>query len=229
MGMDEISHIRASEGNSKESVWIAIMKKFLYKIWAKFLTIFGDIKIFKWPMFVVYDDSEFGITGEKTIEIMEILQPGDVILRGFDCYADGAFIPGSLKFSHGAVYVGDNKVIHVMAEGVMKTDIVEFTRCDRIAIMRPRKYQKRAISKAKKFLKDNVPYDFIFENNASALYCFELCGECYDKLEIPKKTVSKFLGLIKKKDVVLAESFFESKDFDCVFQYNPKFNIDFRK
>ena len=205
------------------------MKKFFYKIWAKFLTIFGDIKIFKWPMFFVYDDSDFGITGEKTIEIMEVLQPGDIVLRGFDHYCDSKFIPDPLCYSHGAIYIGDNKVIHVMAEGVMKTDMVEFTRCDRIAIFRPNKYQKRAISRAKKFLRDDVPYDFIFENNASALYCFELCSNCYDKLDIPKKTISKLFGLIKKENVILAESFFDSKDFDCIFQYNPKFNIDFRK
>ncbi len=116
------------------------MKNFFYKLWAKFLTLFGDIKLFKWPMFIVYDDSEFGITGEKTIEIMEVLEPGDIILRGFENYADGMFIPDPLSFSHGSIYIGNNKVIHAMAEGVMKTDIVEFTRCDRIAIFRPRRY-----------------------------------------------------------------------------------------
>lgn len=41
------------------------MKKTIYKLWSKFLTMFGNIKIFKWPMFFIYDPSEYEITGEK--------------------------------------------------------------------------------------------------------------------------------------------------------------------
>lgn len=205
------------------------MKKFFYKIWAKFLTAFGNVKVFKTPLWIVYDPDDYQMTGDKVLDIMDVLEPGDVVLRGYNHYLDSKFIPDKLCFSHGGVYIGDNKVVHVTAKGVLKTDIIEFTRCDRVAIFRPRKCQRTAIAKAKKLLKDNVPYDFMFENNVSALYCFELCSVCYDKLDIPRKNVSKFLGLIRKKDVVLAESFFESKDFECVFHYNPKFNIDFRK
>jgi len=205
------------------------VKKFIYKAWAKFLTVFGDIKVFRFPMFLVFDPDDFQVTGEKTLEIMDVVRPGDVVLRGYNRYLDGKFIPDPLKFSHGAIYVGDGKIIHAVAEGVSYTDIVEFTRCDRIAVFRPKSGQERAIRKAKKFAKNKVPYDFGFEKGVSAIYCFELCGECYDKLRVPRKTVSKLFGLIKKENVFLAESFFESKDMDCVFQFNPKFNIDFRK
>lgn len=202
------------------------MKKLIYKIWSKFLTFFGDIKIFKYPMWFVYDPDAYEVTGDKVLEIMEIIKPGDIILRGYNHYADGKFIPDKLKFSHGAIYVGDNTIIHAIAEGVSTTNIVEFCQCDRIAIFRPNKGQKTAIRKAKSFLKNKVPYDFGFEKGVSAIYCFELCGECYNKLDIPRQNVSKFFGLMKKKNVFLAESFFKSKDFQCIFHYNPKFNID---
>ena len=205
------------------------MKKCFYKLCSKFLTVFGDIKIFKFPFWLVYDPDDFQVTGEKTLEIMEILKPADIIVRGFTHYADGKFIPSKTGWSHGAIYIGDGKIIHAVAEGVSETNIVEFTRCDRIAIFRPKKGMNRAIKKAKEFLKNKTPYDFGFEKGVSAIYCFELCGECYDKLNIPRKTVSKFFGLIKKEDVFLADSFFESPDLECVFQYNPKFNIDFVK
>jgi uncharacterized protein YycO len=138
---------------------------------------------------------------------------------------DGCFIPDPLSFSHGAIYIGNGKIIHAIAEGVSETNIIEFTRCDRIAIFRPKKHQKRAISKAKKFLKDNTPYDFGFNNSVSSLYCFELCGICYDKLNIPTLTVKKFFGLLKKENVFLAESFVKSPDLICVYHYNPKYNI----
>jgi len=38
-------------------------------------------------------------------------------------------------------------------------------------------------------------------------------------------TVKKLFGLIKKKDVYLAESFFKSKDFECIYHFNPDFNL----
>ena len=203
------------------------MKKLLYTFASKFLTWFGDIKVFPRPMFIVRDPEFFKMTGDKIIEVMEILKPGDIILRGYDYYLDGKFIPDKLKFSHGAIYIGDGKIIHAVAEGVSYTNVVEFCECDRIAIFRPKKGQKTAITKAKKFAKSKVPYDFGFSRGTSAMYCFELCGECYDKLNIPRCTVKKLLGLLKKEDVFLAESFFKSKDMKCIFHYNPKFNIDF--
>lgn len=201
------------------------MKKFLYKLWSKFLTAFGEIKIFKFPMFLVYDPHYFSVGGEQVLDIISILEPGDIILRGYDNYLDGCFIPDPLSFSHGALYIGNGKIIHAVAEGVSETNVIEFTRCDRIAIFRPKRYQKRAISRAKKFLKNKTPYDFGFNNSVSSLYCFELCGLCYDKLDIPTLTIKKFFGLIKKENVFLAESFVKSKDLTCIYHYNPKYNI----
>lgn len=205
------------------------MKRLLYTLLSKFLTWFGDIKVFPRPMFIVRDPEYFKMTGDKILEVVSLLKPGDIILRGYDYYLDGKFIPDKLKFSHGALYVGNNKIIHAVAEGVSYTNVVEFCECDRIAIFRPKKGQKAAIAKAKKFVKNKVPYDFGFERGTSAMYCFELCGECYDKLDIPRCTVKKLFGILKKEDVFLAESFFKSKDLTCIFHYNPKFNIDLVK
>lgn len=104
------------------------LKKTLYKMWSKFLTAFGDIKIFRWPFWLVYDPDDFMVTGDKVLEIMDILKPGDIILRGYNRYLDGKFINvfgistdksaiGG-DWSHGALYVGDRKIIHAVAEGV---------------------------------------------------------------------------------------------------------------
>ena len=160
------------------------MKKTLYKIWSKFLTMFGDIKVFKWPLWIVYDPDDFEVTGEKTAQMLKLLEPGDVVVRGYKHYADGKFIPSKSGWSHGAVYVGDWKIAHAVASGVQYIDVIEFARCDRIAVLRPRKNAKSAVRKAKKFVKDNVPYDFFFRYSSSSLYCFELCSECYSKLDI---------------------------------------------
>ena len=201
------------------------MKKILYKCWSKFLTWVGNIKVFPWPFWLIYDPSDYDITGKQILEIIEIIKPGDIILRGYKQYLDGKFIPDPLKYSHGAIYVGKNQIIHAIAEGVSYENIIDFCMCDRIAIFRPKKYQRNAIKIAKKFAKNKIKYDFGFCNGVSALYCFELAAEAYPRLNIPKQTVSKFFGLIKKKNVYLAESFFKSTDMSCIYQYNPKFNI----
>ena len=138
------------------------MKHAIYKLWSKFLTAFGNVKVFSWPLFLVYDPDDYAVTGKQVLGIMNVIQKGDIILRGYTKYLDGYFIPDKLAFSHGAIYVGDGKIIHAVAEGVSETDIIDFTRCDRIAIFRPKKGQSKAIATAKKFLKNKVPYDFGF-------------------------------------------------------------------
>lgn len=94
------------------------MKKLFFTIYSKFLTAFGNIRISKYFPWLYYDTTDFKITGKQIIEIMNILKPGDIILRGYDSYLDGCFIPDKLKFSHGAIYIGNNIIIHAIAEGV---------------------------------------------------------------------------------------------------------------
>lgn len=201
------------------------LKKFLYELNARFLTWFGNIKVFKWPMFVIYDPTQFWMTGEKILEARELLRPGDVLLRGYSMYLDGMFVPGD--YSHGAVYVGDDTVVHAVAEGVSTINVVDFCECDRICVLRPKSGQGKAVERALDFVKNDVPYDFGFKRDASALYCFELCAECYRELDVKLIDQKGFGGLYRKK-VYLARSLLESDDFERVFEYNPKRNVDFR-
>ena len=201
------------------------MKKALYKIWAKFLTWFGNIKIFKFPLFVVYDPSMYKMDGKHIIKAFQLLQPGDVILRGYDNYLDGYFIADPYDYSHGAIFIGKGKIIHAVAEGVSEIDAIDFMHCDRICILRPNKYKQQAIKQAKKFLENNTPYDFCFNSGSSALYCFELVAECYPKMDIKKIQVKSFFGLLRKS-TYLADSFRTNANFNIVFEYNLKHNID---
>lgn len=165
-----------------------------------------------------------------------MIEPGDILLRGYNKYADGKLIEvcgidmsksviGG-GWSHGAIYAGKNKVIHAVAEGVSETNIIDFTRCDRICIFRPAKMQAAGIRNAKKFLKQKVAYDFGYTHGASALYCFELAALSYPKLRIPKFNMKKLFGLLRKDDVYLAQSFLNSPDCKLVFCWNPKYEVD---
>jgi hypothetical protein len=128
---------------------------------ARFLTVFGDIKIFKGPLFFLYDPGSYLVKGEDMREVIKVVEPGDILLRGYTNYLDGRFIPG--YFSHvgfylGPVYreqlasgwsdentpldqlkglkTGEQMVIHSMAEGVFMEDLLNFCRCDYMAIFR---------------------------------------------------------------------------------------------
>lgn len=202
------------------------LKFLLYRIKSEALRIFGDVKIFKWPLFAVYDPDAYGMDGDHIQRALKIAKPGDVFLRGYTHYADGYFIPGD--YSHGALYVGDGKIIHAVAQGVSEIDAIDFMMCDRIAILRPDSNQEKAVTRAQKFLEDKIPYDYGFVRGVDALYCFELVAESYPEFEIQKKTASILGGLVKKKDpVYLAESMFECPRFKKVFEFNPRRGIDF--
>ncbi|HLG13315.1 MAG TPA: hypothetical protein VJH03_02170 [Blastocatellia bacterium] len=130
----------------------------------RFLTMFGDIKYFKFPFFFVYDPGSYKVKGDDVRELIDILEPGDILLRSYTMYVDGLFIPG--LFSHAGLYYGEvaedsrprvgsriedleerkranelfktgkQMVIHSMAEGVFIEDILTFSRCDKLAVIR---------------------------------------------------------------------------------------------
>ncbi|HEX8709925.1 MAG TPA: YiiX/YebB-like N1pC/P60 family cysteine hydrolase [Pyrinomonadaceae bacterium] len=128
----------------------------------RFLTVFGDLKVFRWPLFFLYDPGSYLVKGEDMRQVLELIQPGDVLVRGYVNYLDGYFIPG--YFSHAGLYLGEvdrdklgdgwtdeyaplekvkaecksgkQMVIHAMAEGVFMEDLLNFCRCDYMAILR---------------------------------------------------------------------------------------------
>lgn len=191
---------------------------------SKLLTIFGDIKIFPWPMFVIYDPVVYQLEGAKVRGILDKIQVGDLVCRGYTRYADGLVIPG--KYSHSGIYVGDNTVIHAVAEGVTKCDILDFLMCDRAIVIRPCCNAKQeAIDRAVKRAHEKLgtPYDFSFMPGDEALYCHELTSYCYQEFNIEKHIATAFFGLIKKKEpVYLAQALIDNKNFETVIEADGK-------
>lgn len=127
----------------------------LTQIYNGFVKILGDIKVYPYPLFVIYDPGSYKIKGEEMREVMQRVEPGDILVRGYVNYLDGYLIPGF--FSHAGLYLGkvedDDKrfvkphamhlfrtgeqmVIHAMAEGVFMEDLLNFCRCDYMMILR---------------------------------------------------------------------------------------------
>ena len=182
------------------------------------LNILGDIKVFRFPFFLIYDPGSYEVKGYHTRQAMEVLEPGDIVLRKFINYLDGYFIPG--EYSHTGLYVGNNIVIHAIAEGVSSIDIIDFLRCDKFIILRAKdeEARKRAVERAKRWWIKNREYDFDFKSNNGKLYCHELGVEAYKELKLEKKT-TKILG-ITLSPRYLAESFTTSDKFETVLKIN---------
>jgi hypothetical protein len=121
----------------------------------KLLGVLGDIKVFKWPMFINYRPYSFAIKGNHTREVMALVQPGDILVRDFNNYLNNYFTPGTFK--HVGFYLGDvsehrlklaevkhpahfntgkQRVIHAIGNQVFLEDLIDFCRCDGLAIMR---------------------------------------------------------------------------------------------
>jgi len=195
-----------------------MIKRLYYSVKKHFLTIFGDIRVYRWPMFVVYSPMGFKIKGGDTRDIIDVLQPGDVVMRSYDNYLDGYFIPkGKSGCSHSGVYVGDNVVIHSIAEGSVVDDIIEFCRADRVVVLRPSAGIEWALQHAKKCADKNIPYDFSFQKNNGRYYCHEFTASCYPGLDI-RMLSRKGLGFIPSPMVYLADSFYENHNFKVVFE-----------
>jgi len=141
-----------------------------YKLWAWFLTKFGDIMLSTSPPLV---------SAKEMRKAMGIVQAGDVLCRRFDCYLDGFFIPG--KYTHSGIMIDEKTIVHSIAENVQIIDILDFIKdTDGFIILRPiyssEQDKQLAIDFAKS--KIGVPYDFAFQDGNDAYYCHELTVAC---------------------------------------------------
>lgn len=177
----------------------------LTQIYNNTLKIFGDLKVYKFPFFLLYDPGSYLIKGDETREIMKTLQPGDIVVRGYKNYLDGYFIPGF--FSHVGLYLGDvpnedniallpsaksefyaegeQIVVHAMAEGVFMEDLLNFCRCDYLLILRSSKITQDNVNEIynRALMSLGTPYDFRFDfsqyNNMS---CTEFVYVCLEEI-----------------------------------------------
>jgi len=160
----------------------------------RFIEWIGTLKYFTTPLSLVEDPGSYKIKGDEVRKLISdgFLEPGDILLRGYDGYLDGIMISisggdrGEKKkhFSHAALFLGDlnssdkmiaarrlqvlddaggwrdatdaekdgirndeeyfqtgrDRVLHAMAKGVFVEDILTFTRCDYLIVLRLHDY-----------------------------------------------------------------------------------------
>ena len=169
-----------------------------YTIKAKVVSFFADIRFYNFGL-ILWGDSHYNLKGPHVREILDSLEPGDVLLRKYDHYLGSRLISGF--WSHAAVYIGDNQVVHMLGDGITQEDILTFTRCDHMAILRCRDIPliSIAIEKANQQMTRNLPkpgerrvaYDYDFESGDDKFYCTEFVSFCYGHPKFEK--VGKFI------------------------------------
>ena len=181
---------------------------FLYNAKAKILSFFADIRIYPGGI-ILFGDSHYHLKGDDIRGILNVLQPGDLLLRRYAHYLGSLAIPG--HFSHGAIYVGDDKVIHMLGAGICEEDILVFTRCDDIAILRYKDpdIREAAITRAKEHLANEIEYDYYFDSKTpDRFYCTEFVDNIFD---YPVRN-----GM--DKDIIYPDHFLESDRFDIIWR-----------
>lgn len=173
----------------------------LYYIKSLVLSWAADIRVYKGGL-VLFGYSYYKIKGYHQREIMDCIQSGDIILRKYDHYLGSRFISliSGTYWSHSAIYVGEYKgepgrVIHMLGSGATNEDILTFTRCDDIAILRcdHEPYVKNAIKSAKHHYENKTKYDYMFRFDNDTLYCSEFVMDCYNEVEFYDRVSEKII------------------------------------
>ena len=171
------------------------------------IKIFGNIQFFPAPFHLVLNgDTHYQIKGPEMREILNKIEPGDILLRRYDRYVSSWFIPGYYK--HVAIVSSKESIIQATTGGTFEEDILTFLRADEVAILRIKKLPKREVSKAIKFAKNQIgkPYDFSFSSHDKRFYCSELVAACYE---------NRFLDLKTGKKIISPDAFF-AQDLEVI-------------
>jgi hypothetical protein len=175
----------------------------------KSIELIANMKVYKYPFFIILGgDTKNGIKGYHQREILNVIEPGDILLNRHDGFITNIGIPG--YFSHASICTSKDEVIEMRGNGIEKNDILTFMDCDDIEVLRfigedaPIRRDK-AVAQAKMKYIDKIQYDYEFDFDDSVKFsCTELVDFCYDYPGI-KRSNGKWVSPddIKKSEIFM--------------------------
>lgn len=115
-------------------------------------------------------------------QVLELLEPGDVLVTRKEHAITNYFLPG--YWPHVAMYVGDEQVVESMKDGVLEREMASPFGNDSVAVIRPvldAETIQLAIERARSHV--GKPYDFDFDfTRADRLVCTEVVYRSYEGL-----------------------------------------------
>jgi hypothetical protein len=165
------------------------------------------------------------ITGKEYFKYRDKINIGGIFLTKTNYEFSNLMNPCKLK--HGAIYVGNIKddeikyVLESTGKGVILTDLVTFlTTKDHVVYVEYKHSTKTCFSKLTKFvnLVLDIPYDYLFNPDGKAFYCFELCADFTKEIFPNAKLKEKVI--IGNKHIYTHETFLDSEVFSVIFDTN---------
>jgi len=169
-------------------------KSMRFRIYKAVLKGLGDITISPRFPFIGYGSCVYKVRADEMRRVLSILEPGDILLGRHDKYVGGKFVPGF--YSHAAIYVGENTVVHAIGDGVGTEDILCFLRRDWVAVIKTPDISRDCVVKTAKS-KEGLDYDWLFDNKCPERFsCTELVEFCIENTQ-HKETKIEAHGLSK--------------------------------
>ena len=188
------------------------------KIPAWMVKLVGGLYLDKNPLWVVYQPDVHMVKGAEIRRILNVLKPGDIILRRFNRYVSSMFIPGF--WTHACIYMGNDTITHAVGEGVCQEDILDFCRCDCVAVLRFKNLTPDLLNKvcasANEMVKEDIQYDYAFTDNNGTVYCTELVNICFNNAFIDD--FSEVAGI----HMIIPDHIYESKQVELILEVKHK-------
>jgi len=140
----------------------------------------GHTMLHNRPPWFVYRPDIHKVRGADVRRILDIVEPGDILLRRFDGYLNTIFTPGF--WGHAGGYVGGNQMVHAVSQGTISEDILNFCRSDAICVLEvlvSGEEKATAVQRLKDSSENCVPYDFDFSRKNQTAYCTERVDIAY--------------------------------------------------
>ena len=162
------------------------------------------------------------ITGDHFYKISNLIEKGDILLSKTNYEFSNLLNPTDIK--HGATFVGcifEDEIPYVfesVGEGAILTDLYTFCKGkDLIVISRYKNQFKSSYRNLEKIVLrlKGVEYDYLFDGDGKAFYCFELCGVIIKEIFPTAKL--KLKEVIKSKVIYDNNTFLDSDLFTVIF------------
>jgi len=179
----------------------------------------GHTMLHNRPPWFVYRPDIHKVRGADVRRILDIVEPGDILLRRFDSYLNTLFTPG--YFSHAGIFVGNNQIVHAVSQGTISEDILNFCRADAVCVFsvvnltHPKPQIRLAVERALAAADENIDYDFDFSGLNETYYCTELIDVVYGYL-FAQDYVKKFGQLI-----LMPDGIYKSKQVSIKLEIRP--------
>lgn len=165
------------------------------------------------------------VTGEDYYKLIQDVEIGDVFLTKTNYELANIINPAKIK--HAALYIGKmnggntHYVAEMVGAGCVFTDMVSFLKNKDVLVqcrpsfVRHRGNFEQGVQLAASAFKGK-PYDYLFNLDGKAFYCFELCVACF-------KNVYSELQL-KSREVVKGKRIYDENTFLCATFFDVVFD-----